>query len=413
MNSEMAKQGYKHTEVGVIPEEWSIHRLENVLERLKNGAVYTAAKNGGIPISRIETISSGKIDFEKVGFAEHSKQLEQYRLQPKDILFSHINSLDHIGKVAIYDGVEPLYHGMNLLLLRAAEGVIPNFLFHWLDSPIGRQRTAVLAKQAVSQASISTSDLRGLMIPLPTKQEQSHIADAIDGAEYLLNKLDQLIAKKRDIKQAAMQQLLTGQTRLPGFSGEWEIKSLGEVALLKNGYMFKSETYSESGKYKVVTIANVQDGFMRMDNCNSVDDLPSDLQPHQLLDVGDLLLSMTGNVGRVCQVTENDCLLNQRVGKIVARCIEFDFLYAVLSDRAFQKAMIDVAKGGAQPNLSAQDILGYPINAPKTQEEQRSIAIILSNIEADLKALEARRRKTQALKEGMMQELLTGKTRIL
>ncbi len=251
------------------------------------------------------------------------------------------------------------------------------------------------------------------MIPLPTKQEQSHIADAIDGAEYLLNKLDQLIAKKRDIKQAATQQLLTGQTRLPGFSGEWEIKSLGEVALLKNGYMFKSETYSESGKYKVVTIANVQDGFMRMDNCNSVDDLPSDLQPHQLLDVGDLLLSMTGNVGRVCQVTENDCLLNQRVGKIVARCIEFDFLYAALSDRAFQKAMIDVAKGGAQPNLSAQDILGYPIKAPKTKEEQRSIAIILSNMEADLKALEARRRKTQALKEGMMQELLTGKTRIL
>ncbi len=98
MNSEMAKQGYKHTEVGVIPEEWSIHRLENVLERLKNGAVYTAAKNGGIPISRIETISSGKIDFEKVGFAEHSKQLEQYRLQPKDILFSHINRAESSTK---------------------------------------------------------------------------------------------------------------------------------------------------------------------------------------------------------------------------------------------------------------------------------------------------------------------------
>lgn len=424
MSDEKIKPGYKRTEVGVIPDDWSIRTIDCEVERLEAGVSVNSVDETlqGFPhehsILKTSAVANGKF------FAHEAKKIapndiHRARLTPKAdrIIVSRMNTPDLVGECGyVAEDYPALFLPDRLWMTgpRLGSNLCTRWLAFLLSSAQYKRRLKGAATgTSGSMKNLSKDAFLSLPIPFPTAAEQRAIAAALSDVDALLAKLDQLIAKKRDLKQATMLQLLTGQTRLPGFLGEWEVKQLGDVALLKNGYIFKSETYSESGKYRVITIANVQDGFMRMDNCNSIDDLPSDLQSHQLLDVGDLLLSMTGNVGRVCQVTEDGCLLNQRVGKIVARYIEFDFLYAVLSDRAFQKAMTDVAKGGAQPNLSAQDILSYPIKLPKTQEEQRSIAIILSDMEGDLKTLETRRWKTQALKEGMMQELLTGKTRIL
>src|SRR5262249_51193988 len=116
---------------------------------------------------------------------------------------------------------------------------------------------------------VNRNDLHVEFVTLPKDiNEQRAIATALSDADTLLGALEQLIAKKRDLKQAAMQQLLTGQTRLPGFHGEWEVKSIGEIAHLKNGYAFKSETYNPLGDFKVITIANVQDGYMNTAECS-------------------------------------------------------------------------------------------------------------------------------------------------
>jgi type I restriction enzyme S subunit len=249
-------------------------------------------------------------------------------------------------------------------------------------------------------------------IPLPPLPEQNAIAAALSDVDALIQSQDALIAKKRDLKQAAIQQLLSGKQRLPGFSGEWEMKRLGELAELKNGYAFKSETYSSLGLYKIVTIANVQDGFMDTTDCSRIMELPSDLQAHHKLVRGDLLISMTGNVGRICIVNDDNCLLNQRVGKLMPR-ISNDLLHHLLTQRSFIASMMVKAKGGAQGNLSVSDILEHEFQVPKSTEEQTSIAGVLSDMDAEIAALEAQRDKTRVLKQGMMQELLTGKTRLV
>lgn len=250
-------------------------------------------------------------------------------------------------------------------------------------------------------------------VAAPSISEQHAIVAAISDVDALLDSLDRLIDKKRNLKQAAMQQLLTGQTRLPGFSGEWKVKKLGDLAILKNGYAFKSNTYSNLGTFNVITIANVQDGYMEIESCNKISLKPSDLQSHQSLSRGDILISMTGNVGRVCRVNEENCLLNQRVGKLVPVALSEFFLFYLLSQPSFSLAMADVAKGGAQPNLSASDITNYPLHVPTEFSEQDAICEILTFMNEEVEMLEKRRNKTIALKQGMVQELLTGRTRLV
>jgi type I restriction enzyme S subunit len=193
---------------------------------------------------------------------------------------------------------------------------------------------------------------------------------------------------------------------------EWEVKQLGDIAQLKNGFSFRSSTYTPLGQFKVVTIASVQDGYMNATECNKVAALPRELQAHHRLRRGDVLISMTGNVGRVCRVTEDDCLLNQRVGKLVPSGIEDNLLFVLLGQRAFLAAMSGKAKGGAQGNLSKSDITEYRFPVPPTLPEQHAIARALSDVDALLGALERLIAKKRDLKQAAMQQLLTGQTRL-
>ena len=194
--------------------EWEVKRLGEVLARLANGALYQPSNSSGLPVTRIETIADGTIDMSRVGYGAQTPELEEYRMQADDILFSHINSIDHIGKVAMYNGELPLYHGMNLLLLRAGRSLDSRFLFNWLGSHAGRSKAVTLARQAVSQASINTSDLRQVEIPFPLLSEQTAIATVLSDMDAELADLEGQLAKIRALKQGMMQKLLTGEIRL-------------------------------------------------------------------------------------------------------------------------------------------------------------------------------------------------------
>ena len=194
--------------------EWEVKRLGEVLARLANGALYQPSNSSGLPVTRIETIADGTIDMSRVGYGAQTPELEEYRMQADDILFSHINSIDHIGKVAMYNGELPLYHGMNLLLLRAGRSLDSRFLFNLLGSHAGRSKAVTLARQAVSQASINTSDLRQVEIPFPLLSEQTAIATVLSDMDAELADLEGQLAKIRALKQGMMQKLLTGEIRL-------------------------------------------------------------------------------------------------------------------------------------------------------------------------------------------------------
>jgi type I restriction enzyme S subunit len=200
--------------------EWEVKRLGDVLSRMANGALYISDEKFGVPVTRIETIATGTIDLERVGLAAYSSELDKYRIEVGDILFSHINSIDHIGKVAYFSGGEALYHGMNLLLLRPGNLINNNFLYLLLSSEFMRRKARLLAKQAVSQASINTAELKGVELLLPTLPEQTAIATILSDVDNELTILETRRDKTRELRQGMMQELLTGRIRLSQSSQE-------------------------------------------------------------------------------------------------------------------------------------------------------------------------------------------------
>jgi type I restriction enzyme S subunit len=193
---------------------WEVKRLGDVLYRVSNGAVYKPTDSFGLPITRIETISDGTIDYSRIGIAESSSDLENYKMVLGDILFSHINSLDHIGKVAQFHGERDLYHGMNLLLLRTNKDADNRFLYFWFTSSPTRKKARSLAKQAVNQASINTKELKALEILLPPLSEQEAIAAILSDMDAGIAALEAKLTKVCQLKQGMIQELITGKTRL-------------------------------------------------------------------------------------------------------------------------------------------------------------------------------------------------------
>ena len=194
--------------------EWRKVEFSSVIEKISNGYVYDVNSIGSAPITRIETVSKGFIDYTKVGYVRYVEELEKYKLREGDILFSHINSIAHIGKVAIFKGDKELYHGMNLLLIRAKESMNKNYLYYFLSSIIARRKVRSFAKQAVNQASINTDELKKWVICIPEVAEQNSIAEVLTAADREIELAQQKLELLRQQKRGLMQQLLTGKKRV-------------------------------------------------------------------------------------------------------------------------------------------------------------------------------------------------------
>lgn len=194
--------------------EWKRVKLGNVFSKVSNGVTYDPQITEGLPVTRIETISTGVVNFDKVGLAPSEDNTRRFRLEKGDILYSHINSLDHIGRVAYFNDDRPLYHGMNLLLLRTEEPNQSMFLYYILDSSIGKRYAKSYAKSAVNQASISTTDIKTFSIHLPIKEEQQKIAQFLSVADRDISLLTEKLLALKNEKKALMQQLLTGKRRI-------------------------------------------------------------------------------------------------------------------------------------------------------------------------------------------------------
>ena len=349
---------------------------------------------------------------DKVKFVDKKSHnfLKKTGLTGNEIL---VTKRGEIGKVYLfkkrtaYATVAP-----NLYLLKLNKKINSFFLYCYLLHGAGN--TQLIQKNASSTlGALYKDDVKSILVPLPPLAEQQAIAEALGEMDALLAAQRTRLAKQRAVKQGLLQGLLSGEKRLPGFAGEWEVKRLGEICTLKNGFAFKSSSYTSSGIYSIITITNVQDGRLDITSVSHISDLPATLQAHHKLVAGDLLISMTGNVGRVCIVNQSDCLLNQRVGKIVPQHVDAHYLYSLLRSGRFLSEMISQGKGGAQPNIGVSDILSFEALVPIDRKEQRAIADVLTEADAHLAALEAEHAKTQLLKQGMMQNLLTGKIRLV
>jgi type I restriction enzyme S subunit len=408
---------------GWVPESMSdvySFKGNNSLSREKLNYEAGSAKN--IHYGDIHTKFSSHFDITKeiVPFINESELgviREENLCVEGDMIFADASEdLGDIGKcieIVRLSG-ERVVSGLHTILARrTGDRIALGFGGHLFKS--GWVRTQIQKEaQGAKVLGISAKRMQNLCLPLPTQlAEQEKIAECLSSVDELMAAQARNVDALKIHKKGLMQQLFPreGETqprlRFPEFQkvGEWQPTSLGNVTRLRNGYAFKSAEYVADGPYQIITIANVQQGNLSLESTKRMAALPPDIQKHQVLTIGDILISMTGNVGRVCLVTDEDLLLNQRVGKLVPEKIEAVFFYHLLQRDEFRSNMQLKAAGGAQGNLSAGDITEYAFSSPTDPDEQQRIAECLSSLDA---LITAEIQKLEALKihkKGLMQQL--------
>ncbi len=242
---------------------------------------------------------------------------------------------------------------------------------------------------------------------MPTVVEQRAIAVALSDVDALLGKLDAFIAKKRDLKQAAMQQLLTGQTRLPGFSGEWEVKRFGEVAVPRKD---RIDPRKAGVQEFCIELEHIEQGTGCLAGSGSTGE-ESSLK--SVFHAEDVLFGKLRAYLRKYWLADRSGVCSTEIWALVANrdLVAPVFLFQVVTLAPFIEAA-STAYGTHMPRSDWNVVKNYEVAIPKL-EEQTAIATILSDMDSELSALEARRDKTRALKQGMMQELLTGRIRLV
>jgi type I restriction enzyme S subunit len=210
----------RDTEIGPLPEHWQVVRLGEVVQLVRNGLTTKQEKMPpGVPVTRIETIADAKIDSERVGYIRQLdlNSIEHYRLKESDILFSHINSEQHLGKTAIYEGYPPLLiHGMNLLLIRVKHDACVAHFLNYLFNYFRKEGTFVaLAARAVGQSSINQGKLKSLPIPFPPLAEQQEIARILQSVDRRIQAEEAKVRALSDLFQTLLHDLMTALRRLP------------------------------------------------------------------------------------------------------------------------------------------------------------------------------------------------------
>ena len=401
------RPGYKQTEVGVIPEDWVCGQLSDFLSFISYGFTNPMPTvSHGVFMITAADIFDGRLQLEAARKTTETayKTLLTAKSKPRinDILLTKDGTL---GRLALVCN-QPICINQSVAVLRSNERVEPQFLKFLLESPFYQSRMLVDAGgSTIKHIYITIVDKMPLGLPI-SKDEQRAIATALSDVDALLAKLDQLIAKKRDLKQAAMQQLLTGQTRLPGFSGAWEVKRLGEICEIAMGRTPPRLNTAMWGNGHVwLSIADL-DGKVVSESKEQITDLAAASMP--VIPKGTLLMSFKLSLGRLC-FAGCDLYTNEAICSFGNLQADAEYLYYALGRTDFSLYGKQAVKGYT---LNKGSLNLVKVRLPPLSE-QTAIATVLSDMDAEITALEARRDKTRALKQGMMQELLTGRIRLV
>jgi type I restriction enzyme, S subunit len=413
---ETLRPGYKQTEVGVIPEDWDTRLCEKVTERIMVGIVIRPTQyyvTHGVPAFRSANIrESGINDIDLVFISEESNtSLAKSQTRTGDVLTVRTG---YPGTSAV---VHPKHEGCNcidILITRPSNKLDSEWLAIWINSSFGKEQ--VLRNQGgLAQKHFNVADMRHLIVALPPLPEQRAIAAALSDVDALLAKLDQLITKKRDLKQAAMQQFLTGQTRLPGFSGAWEVKRLGELAEIRSGGTPSTTVphfWGGSIPWCTPTDITALNGHKHLSETNrTLTPIGLSSSSAEIIPINSIVMTSRATIGE-CAINTVPVSTNQGFKNFVPfDATDVEFLYYLLT--AQKSGFISLCGGSTFLEIGKKQLAAYPVLFPSAKTEQTAIATVLSDMDAELAALENRRDKTRALKQGMMQELLTGRIRLV
>jgi type I restriction enzyme S subunit len=393
------KPGRKQTEVGVIPENWVVRTLDSCVQPsapICYGILMPGPHvEGGVLVIKVRDIEGGRVhetDLQRTHPAIDAAY-KRSRVRAGDLLLTIRGSTGRVA--ATSENLNDANITQDTARIRIRSEVDARFVYHALQADAAQQQIALRTiGQAVKGLNIRDAKMIKLALPLAFA-EQRAIAEALSDTDALLDGLDRLIAKKRDLKQAAMQQLLTGKTRLPGFTGEWGLERLGDIAVLSKGTQLLSSEASDSGQYPHLN------GGISASNYTDKTNTPA----------GTIAISEGGNSCGYVQFVTEAFWCGGHCYAVSPRALDSRFLYYALKCR--QANIMALRVGSGLPNVQKSALGDFCLLISKDTAEQRSIGAVLSDMDAELEALEARRNKVQSLKHAMMQELLTGKTRLV
>ncbi|MBB3205515.1 type I restriction enzyme S subunit [Rhodopirellula rubra] len=425
------RKGYKHTEAGLIPDDWKCATLESVAT-LSSGTTPARASHdryfsrGTIPwVKTMDLRNTYLVDTServtKLALRETSLSLNP----PGTVLVAMYGGFQQIGRTGLL-GIAATVNQAITAVQPRNNLLEPRYLLDTLNFRIDYWKT--VASSSRKDPNITSRDIKAFPVPLPPLAEQEAIAEALSDVDATLNVLSRLIAKKRDLKQAAMQQLLTGQTRLSGFGTkqtgvqetavgsvpcDWDVSSVGAEFEIQLGKMLDAEKNVGVPKYYLGNRA-VQWGRIDVTELQTMPMSKTDLTKFRLID-GDLLVCEGGDVGRaaIWRSQLDECYFQKALHRLRARDnFNSRLMIAFLkrwSDRGILRNYVTQTSIAHMPKDKFETI---PLPKPP-QSEQTAIATVLSDMDAEIEKLEARLEKTQMLKQGMMQELLTGQTRLI
>jgi len=426
------RPGYKQTEVGVIPEEWDTAYLGDKATKIGSGITPTGGekvyRQAGRSFVRSQNVGWGMLHLEDMAFideATHETFLAT-EIKAEDV-FLNITGAS-IGRSAVADArVERGNVNQHVCIIRTNQHSLhPRFLNYFLLSKAG-QRQVDSFQAGGNRQGLNFGQIQSFQLPLPPLPEQRAIAAALSDVDALLAKLDQLIAKKRDLKQAAMQQLLTGQTRLPGFSGEWEVRQLGELFTFSGGYTASRDQLSTEGHCYLhygdihkssKTFIDVRAEFQ---DIPKLDVRLKRISSGSLLHDGDVVFvdaseDDEGTSKHLVVVNKDQMPFIAGLHTIVAKAktdeLAHEYRRYCFQTLAIRQQFLFYSVGTKVSGINKTNIPKLMLPVP-TFPEQTAIATVLSDMDAEIAALEARRAKTRDLKQGMMQELLTGRIRLV
>ena len=410
------RPGYKQTAVGVIPDEWACTKVRGIASTARNaivggpfGSDLVSADyvEHGVPVIRGTNMNgqwvSGTFVFVTPSKA---KSLEANLARPGDIVFTQRGTLGQVSLVPDKPFESYLVSQSQMKLSVKREAAEPLFYYYVFTSDDQQD----LIREGTIQTGvphINLGILRDIPVQLPPLPEQRAIAEALSDVDALLGALDRLIAKKRDLKQAAMQQLLTGQTRLPGFHGEWEVKRFGEVASPRRDRVDPRTVGVQDFCVELEHIGSASGELLGSTSTGEQSSLKSVFRS------GDVLFGKLRAYLRKYWLATRSGVCSTEVWVLAPkdRLVATAFLFQLIKTDEFIEAASN-SYGTHMPRSDWNIVKNYEFKVPPIVE-QTAIAAVLGDMDAELAALTQRRTKTHALKQAMMQELLTGKTRLV
>lgn len=296
--------------------------------------------------------------------------------------------------------------------------VMGKYFYYWFSRNFYNEVAKYTAKTSVD--SVRRQMIAGMMMPVPPIPEQEKIVNILSDIDVLITDLQKLIRKKKDIRQGTMQMLVTGKKRLDGYSGEWVKINLAKNSKLKARIGWQGLTtaeYLDEGYSFLITGTDFQDGRINWNGCHFVNYDRYVQDPNIQVSNGDLLLTKDGTIGKVAYVTDlkRPATLNSGVFlvKPITDAYVAHFMFYVLESSVFKDFLQQLSAGSTINHLYQKDLVKFDLYVPPTKEEQEAIAAILFDMDLDIHKLEEKLSKYQKVKQGMMEELLTGKVRLM